>query len=371
MFDKHRIGCVILFLAIGSAYGGPVSTEVVRPQTPVRPYPYHEIKIYLERREAGALLAGTLTMPFGAGQHPLIIMISGSGPDDRDTTSYGGHKPFLVIADFLTRRGFAVFRFDDRSVGESRGPPGTAGDITDDIEFAVQELTQRDDVQRNLVGLIGHSEGANVAAMVARRDSRVSFVVLLAAPGSTGAQLTLQQARASLGSNGHWTELQEKQISRQALLIAAAAEPDTHQEARRRLEQVWSQILKEEGRPELPLPRVFAESVSPPSRFFLRYDPLPALRELDCDVLVILGDKDLRVPIESNAPGIRAALKLNPRAQVVELPGVNHLMQPAEVGSLEEGQLNPVTIAPAVLTTLGEWLHGFIVDLNKSATPSQ
>ena len=370
MFDRQRIGCVIIFLAIGSAYGGPVSTEVVRPQTPVRPYPYHEIKIYLERREAGVLLAGTLTMPFGAGQHPLIIMISGSGPDDRDTTSYGGHKPFLVIADFLTRRGFAVFRFDDRSVGESRGPPGTAGDITDDIEFAVQELTQRDDVQRSPVGLIGHSEGANVAAMVARRDSRVAFVVLLAAPGSTGAQLTLQQARASLGSNGNWTELQEKQISRQALLIAAAAGLDSDQEARRRVEEVWSQMLKEAGRPELPLPGVLAEWVSPPNRFFLRYDPLPALRELHCDVLVILGDKDLRVPIESNAAGIRDALKFNPRAKIFELRGINHLMQPAEVGSLEEGQNNPVTVSPAVLAVLGDWLDGF--DLKrKLPMPSQ
>jgi pimeloyl-ACP methyl ester carboxylesterase len=362
MFDKSRIGFVIIFLVIGSAYGGPVSTEVVRPQTPVRPYPYHEIEMTLERREAGVLLAGTLTMPFGAGQHPLIVMVGGSGPDDRDTTSYGGHKPFLVMADYLTRRGFAVFRFDDRSVGRSRGPPGTAEEIADDIASVFQELTGRDDIQSDLVGVIGHSEGANVAAMVARRDRSVAFVVLLAAPGSTGAQLTLQQSRANRGSNGQLSGLQEKQSARLGLLVAAATEPDTPQDARRRVGEVWSRMLKEEGRSELPLPRETAEWLSPPARFFLRYDPLPTLRELDCGVLVILGDKDLRVPIESNAPGIRDALKLNPRAKVVELPGINHLMQPAEVGSLEEGQLNPVTISPTVLTVLGEWLHGFNVD---------
>jgi pimeloyl-ACP methyl ester carboxylesterase len=371
MLDKLRLGWFMIIMAIGSAYGGPVSTVVVRPQTPLRPYPYQEIEINLERRDAGVLLAGTLTVPFGSGQHPLVLMVGGTGPDDRDATSYGGHKPFLVIADYLTRRGFAVFRFDDRSVGGSRGPPGTAEEIADDLEFAVQQLRRRDDIRPSLVGVIGQSEGANVAAMVARRDSRVAFVVLLAAPGSTGAQLTLQQARASLGSNGHWTELHEKQISRQALLIAAAAEPDTHQEARRRVEEVWSQILQEEGRSELPLPRPLAEAVSPPSRFYLRYDPLPALRALDCGVLVILGDKDLIVPIEQNARAIRDALKSNPRAKVVELPGINHLMQPAETGSLEEGQLNPVTISPAVLTVLGEWVSGFTVDERKFSAPNQ
>jgi pimeloyl-ACP methyl ester carboxylesterase len=348
-----------------------VSTEVVRPQTPLRPYPYQEIEINLERRDAGVLLAGTLTMPFGAGQHPLIIIVGGSGPDDRDATSYGGHKPFLVIADYLTKRGFAVFRFDDRSVGGSRGPPGTAEEIADDIAFAVQQLRRRDDIRPSLVGVIGQSEGANVAAMVARRDRRVDFVVLLAAPGFTGAQLALQQARANLGSNGKGAELREKQISRQARVIAAAAVPDSHQEARRRVEEVWSQILKEEGRSELPLPRLLAEAVSPPSRFYLRYDPLPALRELKCGVLVVLGDKDFVVPIESNAPRIRDALNSNPSAKVVELPGINHWMQPAEVGSLEEGELNPVTISPAVLTVLGEWVRGFTVDERKLSAPTQ
>lgn len=371
MFTAHRIAFVMIILATGSAYGGPASTEVVRAQTPARPYPYHEIEMNLERQDAGVLLAGTLTKPFGAGQHPLIVMVSGSGPDDRDSTSLGDHKPFLVIADFLTRRGFAVFRFDDRSVGGSRGPPGTAEEIADDIEFAVGELTRRDDIQPDFVGVIGHSEGANVAAMVAKRTRRVAFVVLLAAPGSTGAQLALEQATASVGSNGQRTERQERQISRLGLLVAAAAEPDSDQEARRRVEEEWSRILKEEGRPELPLPSVLAESVSPPTRFLLRYDPLPVLRELECGVLVILGGTDLKVPIDSNAPRIRDALKSNPRAKIVELPGINHMMQPAEVGSLEEELRNPVTIAPVVLTVLGDWLRGFGVEKRKSSTQAR
>ena len=371
MLIARWIACAMIILAIGLAYGGPASAEGVRTQTPIRPHPYQEIELSIERRDAGVLLAGTLTMPSGVGRHPLIVMVAGSGPDDRDATSFGGHKPFLVIADYLARRGFAVFRFDDRSVGGSRGPPGTAEEISDDIEFAVQELRHRDDIQPELVGILGASEGANVAAMVARRDRQVAFIVLLAAPGSSGAQLTLQQARASLGSNGQLTELQEKQISRQSLLLAAAAGPESHEEARRRVGEVWSQMLKEAGRPELPLPRALVEWVSPPNRFFLRYDPLPALRELDCGVLVILGDKDLKVPIESNAPGIRDALKSNPRAKIVELPGINHLMQPAEVGSLEDGQHNPVTISPAVLAVLGDWLHGFAINKNRSPTKTQ
>lgn len=371
MLNVRRIVRAMTVLAIGSIYAAAVSTEVVRAQTPTPPYPYREIEMNLERMDAGVLLAGTLTMPFGAGKNPLIVMVGGSGPDDRDATSYGGHKLFLVIADYLTRRGFAVFRFDDRSVGGSRGPPGTAEEIADDIAFVVGQLTRRNDVQSDLVGVVGHSEGANVAAMVAKRDRRVAFVVLLAAPGSTGAQLTLQQARVRLGSNGQWTELQEKQIRRQALAIAAAAEPDSPQEARERVEEIWSQILEEEGQPGLPLPRALAEAVSPPSRFYLRYDPLPALRELDCSVLVILGEKDVIVPIESNGPRIRDALKSNPRATIVELPGINHLMQPAAVGSLEEGQRNPVTISPEVLAVLGGWLQGVVSDENRSLVPTQ
>lgn len=371
MLTVRLMACVMIMLASGTVSGGQVSTVVIREQTPVRPFPYHEIEIALERREAGVLLAGTLTMPFGAGRHPLIVMVSGSAPDDRDATHHGGHKPFVVIADYLTRRGFAVFRFDDRSVGGSRGSPGTAEEIAEDIEFIVGELTRRADVQTDLVGIIGHSEGSNVAAMVAKADRRIAFVVLLAAPGSRGAQLTLQQTRASFGLNGQRTELQEKQITRLGLLVAAAAEPDSHHEARRRLEEEWSRILKEEGRPELPLPSVLAEWISPPTRFFLRYDPLPTLRELDCGVLVILGDKDLRVPIGNNAPPIRDALKANPHAKIVELPGINHMMQPAEVGSLEEEQRNPVTIAPVVLTVLGDWLRGFGVKEGRSLTPAR
>jgi pimeloyl-ACP methyl ester carboxylesterase len=348
---------IIAIIASWQAHSGPTPTQLVQPQTPRKPYPYREVEIDLERREANVRLAGTLTLPSASGRHPAIVLVAGSGPDDRDATSYRGHKPFLVLADYLTRRGLAVLRLDDRSVGESRGPQATAQEIAEDIEFAVRELRRRDDIRADLVGVIGHSEGANVAAMVAKRDQGIAFVVLLAAAGSTGAELTLQQARASLPPIERWTQLQHKQINRQALLVAAAAEPVSDLEARRRVEEVWSRVLKEEGRPELPLPRALADSVSPPYRFFLRYDPLPALKELGCPVLVILGDKDLRTPIESNAPRIREALSSNPRAKIVELQGLNHLMQPAVVGSVEEGQRNSVTISPAVLTVLGGWLQ--------------
>jgi pimeloyl-ACP methyl ester carboxylesterase len=317
-----------------------------RPQRPAEPFPYTEQEVRFD--SPGAHLAGTLSLPRGKGPFPVVLLIAGSGLHTRNE-SILGHQPFLVISDYLTRRGVAVLRYDKRGTGGSLGDyqNATTVDFADDARAAVAFLRARADIDPRRVGLVGHSEGGLIAPMIAAGDPRIAFVVLLAGPGVDGKQILLEQDRL--------------------IRIANGGDPATVQEGvegnRRLFDLILSGATPEQVRAASP-PRPSVAPDEPPPlsnqfqwmHFFLGYDPVPALRSLKIPVLAMNGSKDLQVPPAQNLPPIRAALADNPKAQVVELPGLNHLFQTAGTGSPSEYGDIEETFAPEALKVMGDFV---------------
>ena len=338
-----------------------------RPQEPKPPYPYGSENVGFENAADRVHLAGTLTLPPGNGPHPAVLLISGSGPQDRDETLFG-HKPFLVIADYLTRRGVAVLRVDDRGVGESTGSrtAATSENFAGDALAAVGFLASRREIDRSRIGLIGHSEGGLIAPMVATRSRDVAFIVLLAAPGFPGAEIAAMQSHALLKAAGASEEQLAKQAVLQRKLTEALAGEGDAAVLRARVDRVLVEELGEAD-PRLPAARKNLEpqialAVQPWTRFYMSYDPRPALRQVRCPVLALTGSKDIQVLAGPNLDAIRTALKEggNSDATVQELPGLNHLFQTAATGLPAEYVKIEETFAPAALDALGEWILGHV-----------
>lgn len=335
-----------------------------RAQEPVKPYPYNAEDITFTNEAAGNTLAGTLTTPSSGGPFPAVILISGSGPQDRDGTILG-HKPFLVLADALTRRGIAVLRFDDRGMGRSTGSFATATtqDFATDVQAAVRYLQSRSNIDTRNIGLIGHSEGGIVAPMVAAQSSDVAFLVLLAAPGLTGEAILLQQAALINSKSGRSASFTETNKTLQQRMFTAIKESKDATELRKRLEAAFAaaspaeqQLMKEA---EITVDNQVPSLGSPWFRFFLTYDPIPALKKIRVPVLAVTGSNDLQVPPGENLKAIEKALQSggNTNVTIREIPNLNHLFQtsatglPDEYGTLEE------TMSPEVLELVGSWIE--------------
>ncbi len=341
-----------------------------RPQEPTEPFPYHVEEVRYPNQAAEIEIAGTLTMP---DERPVaaVVLISGSGPQDRDETVFG-HRPFLVLADDLTRRGIAVLRFDDRGVGGSSGSfsGATSRDFAGDVRAGVAFLKSRSDLEGVPVGLVGHSEGGLIAPLVAVETPGVAFIVLLAGPGVRGREILEMQgaliARAS-GASEETVELNRR--TQQRMFEVLASEPDDAR-ARPRLEAVLRETLDGLSPGEWRAMGVTAENrdqwiasqvnqtVSPWFRFFLEYDPAATLRRVGVPVLALNGEKDLQVPPSQNLPAIERALRDggNEDFTVRELPGLNHLFQPSTTGAPAEYAGIETTFDPAALTAIGEWI---------------
>lgn len=328
-------------------------TALHRPQTPVSPVPYRAEEVSFENlRDAEIRLAGTLTLPEGRGPFPAVVLISGSGPQDRDGTVFE-HKPYLVFADALTRRGVAVLRMDDRGVGgSSAGPPAaTTSDYAGDVEAAIAWLRTNSHVDAARIGLLGHSEGAAIASLVASRDPTVGYVALLAGQGVSGREVVVEQARAIAVANGASAE-QARQVAslQQAIMDAVIASPDGDG-----LRASLDAITARHRAPQLT-DAAIGQITSPWYRHFLSLDPARALQAIRAPVLAVLGGKDVQVTPDQNAPALRAALADNRMASVEVLPGLNHLFQTAETGSPDEYGRIEETIAPAALTRVVDWI---------------
>ncbi len=335
--------------------------EVVlnRPQEPKAPFPYDIEEVRIASSAPDVTLAGTLTMPTGEGPFPAAILISGSGPQDRDEALMG-HRPFLVLADHLTRHGVAVLRFDDRGVGESTGSFATATsvDFADDLVSVVEFLDRRSDM--GPIGLIGHSEGGLVAPMVANRSSDVRFVVLMAGPGLTGEEILYRQSDLVIKANGGTDEAAAANRAAQAAMFAAVKEENDLAVLRARFREALGPALAgipEEAR-EARVRAQLAQVNSPWFRYFLTYDPVPALRALHQPVLAINGEKDTQVPPKENLEAIRLALSEggNDDVEIVELAGLNHLFQTADTGSPTEYASIEETMSPRALQTMSDWI---------------
>ncbi len=349
------------------AAGDPARTP--RPQEPVGPVPYRVEEVTFTNDADGIELAGTLTLPPGEGPFPGVVLVTGSGPQDRDE-SLMGHKPFLVLADFLTRRGIAVLRYDDRGVGGSSGSlaDATSEDLAEDALAAVRYLAARPEVADDRVGIVGHSEGGLVGPMAATRSDAVAFVVMLAGPGVPGAEIIRAQSRLISRASGMPEEIiamNDRIQSRFPELAEMAADTLEGRKAFRALVEAEMASLPDSLQTQVEaeltdesVSRTLRQLASPWFRYFLTYDPRPALEALDVPVLALLGEKDLQVSPDQNAPEIEAALRRggNPDATVLILPGLNHLFQHAETGAPSEYGEIEETFAPEAMELVADWI---------------
>jgi uncharacterized protein len=325
-----------------------------RPQNPTKPYPYREEEVSFEDKAAGVTLAATLTAPPGRGPFPAVLLITGSGPHDRDE-SIMGHKPFLVLADYLTRKGIVVLRADKRGFAKSTGnfASATMIDFAADADAGVAYLKTRPEVDAHKIGLIGHSEGGIVAPMVAARSSDLAFIVMMAGPGVRGDEILAEQGRLISEAAGKNHEQAEKNAAEEREILALVE--------RERDDAALEKQLRERlaGKfPEAQLGMQIKAITSPWFRHFITYDPAITLRKVTCPVLAINGEKDLQVPPKQNLPVIRKALTQagNKNFEVDELLGLNHLFQTAKTGAISEYAEIEETISPVALDKITNWI---------------
>jgi pimeloyl-ACP methyl ester carboxylesterase len=339
-----------------------------RPQEPREPYPYkaEEVK-YVNKMSAGVELAGTLTIPEGTGPFPAVVLITGSGAEDRNETVFG-HRPFLVLADYLTRQGIAVLRSDDRGVGGSTGDYATATseDFATDALAGVEFLQTRPEIDGKHIGLIGHSEGGIIAPMAALQSDHVAFIVLLAGPGVNGEEILYQQGQDILRAMGAGEEAMKAQLDSQKQIFTVVKTEKDPAAAESILRKLMHEIAstqpdaqkmtKEELDAQIEVQLGFVNS--PWFRFFLTYDPAPTLSKVQVPVLALNGSLDLQVNPGVNLPAIEQALKAggNQNYTVKELDGLNHLFQHATTGAVSEYSQIEETFAEEAMALIAGWV---------------
>jgi len=342
--------------------------KLVRPQEPIKPYSYYSEDITFENKKAGINLAGTLTLPNKEGVFPVVILISGSGPQNRDEELVG-HKPFLVLSDFLTKNGIAVLRYDDRGTALSKGDfkTATSADFATDVEAGIDYLKTRKEINKNKIGLIGHSEGGIIAPMVASKSKDVAFIILLAGTGIQGDQLLLLQQKLIGKVSGVSDEdLQKNEIiNRKAFDIVNKS--NSLEQLNTDLTNYIKQILKDNPNTEKPEGMSEEDFVTLQvnqiantwMQFFIKYNPAPTLEKVKCPVLALNGEKDLQVPPKENLEAIKKALTKggNKKATTMELPNLNHLFQECKTGSPDEYATIEQTFSPIALTEILKWIQ--------------
>jgi hypothetical protein len=283
-----------------------------------------------------------------------VLLIAGSGPNDRDE-SILGHKPFLVLSDYLTRKGIVVLRADKRGVGRSTGKYATAttADFATDAEAGVAYLKTRSEVDPHRIGLVGHSEGGTIAPMVAAGNPDVRFIVMMAGTGVTGERILVEQVRMIAEANGISKEKAAQAADKESELLALVVKETDNAVVEKELREKLAGQM-----PEAQIDAAIKDITSPWGRYLLSYDPTTALRKVVCPVLAIDGEKDLQVSPAQNLPPIRKALEEggNKHFEIDELPGLNHLFQTAKTGSPAEYAQIEETISPVALDKIATWI---------------
>lgn len=329
----------------------PAPAALERPQTPVAPFPYVAEDVTFANAGAGIELTGTLTRPQGDGPFPAVVLITGSGAQDRDQTILG-HKPFAVWADALTRRGVAVLRYDDRGMGGSGGGSidETTADFATDVRAAMAFLRSRPEVDSARLGLMGHSEGGAAALIAMSEGAPAAFVVMIAGPSVPGADILAAQTERAVLASGGTAEQAGQSRAQQARLMQAVVDNKKDSAGASRATLA---IMTELGTPQNTAAQASRVMGSGWYRYFVSYDPAPAIRALDVPMLAIYGERDINVPAEQNAPQVTA---LKPDATVVVLAGLNHLMQHARTGLPSEYESLTETLAPEAIRTVTDWI---------------
>lgn len=337
-----------------------------RPQEPTEPYPYYSEDVTFKNSKADISLSGTLTLPKKKGKYPVVVLISGSGPQNRDEELLG-HKPFLVISDYLTRNGIGVLRYDDRGVGESTGDFNAANsaDFATDVESAIEYLKSRKEVDKKNIGLIGHSEGGIIAPIVAAESDDVSFIVLLAGTGIRGDKLLLMQQELIWRAGGMSEAEIEKSVQTNKQHFELVVKSNDLEELKVDLTHSLNEMIAKDTT-QIPegkskdeyVSELLGQVANPWMYYFLKYDPAPVLEKVDCPVLAINGEKDLQVPPKENLEAIKRALEKGGNDQVTtkEIENLNHLFQESETGSPNEYASIEQTFSPVALEVMLEWI---------------
>lgn len=352
-----------------------------RPQTPEPPFPYRAEDVMIENTGAGVTLAGTLTMPSSGRVPAAVVLVSGSGPQDRDSEIMQ-HRPFLVLADYLTRQGIAVLRYDDRGVGKSTGSSSdaTTEDLARDAHAAVSFLAANAELANASIGIVGHSEGGIIAPMVAVQSEDVDFIILMGAPGLPGDQILIQQQegvmKASMKMFSHAMQEQgmdeeqiqgmvdaqvEQSMTMFANLYRVVKSPADSTEAAVKLREILSESLR--GAPnrdemDTMIDAQISAMLTRWTRFYVSYDPRTVLTRVTTPALAIGGEKDTQVFSADNLPVIEEALREagNQDVTISELEGLNHLFQTADTGEVKEWATIEETFAPSALELIGQWI---------------
>lgn len=324
-----------------------------RPQTPLPPFPYQIKEVTFGHSDA--ILSGTLTIPDNINDYSAVILISGVGTHDRDNTIFN-HKPFWVIADYLTRNGMAVLRFDERGGGNSTGDrsQATTADFALDVSAGVNFLHDEGVVR---VGLWGHSEGGTIASIVAAENHSVSFIILMGTPGLKGDEYNYQfEASMSKAMGASKIEI-ERKLELQKAIITLLSGDITDEKAKSEISLLYHEFDSSLTDEQL-LPAI-NRFLSPWFRFNISYEPELILKNVTCPVLAIFGEKDIQVPAERNLEALESALKnaVNADYEIVILPGLNHYMQSAITGKTDEYGEITETISPLLLEKVFSWLR--------------
>lgn len=340
---------------------------ITRRQDPRKLYPYNEEEVSYRNVKDNVKLAGALTLPRTPGPHPAVILISGSGPQDRNET-VAGHRPFLVLSDHLTRNGIAVLRVDDRGVGGSNlgSLSATSENYAEDVLAGIQFLKGRKEINAKKIGLIGHSEGGMIAPMVAARSKDVAFIVMLAGLGQRGEDVVTTQTELMQKAQGTDADT----IARgTALLNKIHTIVKIENDENRREQLVKEEIARQVGTMNETQRKAFAPLESsirtlmpmfrlPWFRYFIAFDPAPVLKRVKVPVLALNGELDLQVAWKENLDRIAAALKegKNKDHTVKAFPKLNHLFQTSQTGLPREYMTIEETTSPEVLKTISDWI---------------
>jgi len=337
-----------------------------RPQEPRPPFPYSAEEVAFNNSKAGIELAGTLTLPKEGKPRAVVILISGSGPQNRDEELMN-HKPFLLWADYLTKRGIGVLRFDDRGIGKSKGnfAAATSFDFADDVNSAVEYLKGRNDLAGVKIGLMGHSEGGIIAPIVASKRNDISFIVLLAAPGIKGSEIIVSQQ----GLIGKASGVSDAEIDKYSIItrnLYSIVDKERNNPGLKKL--LISDFIKSNAGTEVPESQINQQVnaiTTPWMLTFLNYDPADVLTRIKIPIIAINGTKDLQVPYEVNLNALEKSLlvahggntdSLKKYVTIKSIEGVNHLFQRAETGLPAEYSKIEETISPEVLELISGWI---------------
>ncbi|SHM44866.1 alpha/beta hydrolase family protein [Flavobacterium xinjiangense] len=353
------------FVQAGQSFGMNISRGIIekklvlRPQEPQIPYSYYTEEVTFENKTDKNVLAGTLSLPQKEGRFPAVILISGSGPQNRDEELMG-HKPFLVLADYLTKKGIAVLRFDDRGVAKSSGDfkKATTMDFAKDVQAGVDYLRSRKEIDKNKIGLIGHSEGGVIAPIVAGNSKDIDFIVLLAGTGIRGDKLMLLQKEKIERQMGvpESEIMKGQEIFKGAYdIVLASSERDINLKTKI---NSYFKLQFGDKMSEVQISGLTSQIASPWMVNFLKFDPSTALEKVKCPVLAINGDKDLQVPADVNINAIKNALVKggNKKATAKIIPNLNHLFQECKTGSPDEYETIEQTFSPIALEEISKWI---------------